>query len=331
MPHVLVAGRIHEAGLDLLGRTEGFTVEVVDEVSTESYAPRVGGADAVLIRTQPMPANVIAKAGRLKIVSRHGVGYDAVDVEALNRRGIPLAVVGDVNTRSVAEHTLTLMLMLALAKRTLAYDAAVRDGDWGFRNSLEAIELNGRTLLVIGFGRIGRAVGALATAFGMRVLAYDPLLSASAIEAAGAEAAKRLDDALGEADVVTIHMPGNGRTLLGAAELARLKPTALIINTARGGIVDEAALAAALAQGRLGGAALDVFACEPPAAGQPLSRSTRTVLTPHAAALTQEGAARMSFDAARNIIEFFAGRIDPKLVVNAEAIALATSVAASAG
>jgi D-3-phosphoglycerate dehydrogenase len=276
-----------------------------------------------------MPANVIAKAGRLKIVSRHGVGYDAVDVEALNRRGIPLAVVGDVNTRSVAEHTLTLML--ALAKRTLAYDAAVRDGDWGFRNSLEAIELNGRTLLVIGFGRIGRAVGALATAFGMRVLAYDPLLSASAIEAAGAEAAKRLDDALGEADVVTIHMPGNGRTLLGAAELARLKPTALIINTARGGIVDEAALAAALAQGRLGGAALDVFASEPPAADQPLAKSARTVLTPHAAALTQEGAARMSFDAARNIIEFFAGRIDPKLVVNAEAIALATSVAASAG
>jgi D-3-phosphoglycerate dehydrogenase len=327
MPHVLVAGRIHEAGLDLLGRTEGFTVEMVEEVSTESYAPRIAGADAVLIRTQPMPANVIAKAGRLKIVSRHGVGYDAVDVEALNRRGIPLAVVGDVNTRSVAEHT--LMLMLALAKRTLAYDAAVRDGDWGFRNSLEAIELNGRTLLVIGFGRIGRAVGTLAAAFGMRVTAYDPLLPASVIAAAGAAAAANLNDALAEADIVTIHMPGSGRPLLGAAELARLKRTALVINTARGGIIDEAALAAALAQGRLGGAALDVFASEPPAADQPLSRSTRTVLTPHAAALTQEGAARMSFEAARNIIEFFAGRIDPKLVVNAEAIALATSVASA--
>jgi D-3-phosphoglycerate dehydrogenase len=327
MPHVLVAGRIHEAGLDLLGRTEGFTVEMVEEVSTDSYAPRIAGADAVLIRTQPMPANVIAKAGRLKIVSRHGVGYDAVDVEALNRRGIPLAVVGDVNTRSVAEHT--LMLMLALAKRTLAYDAAVRDGDWGFRNSLEAIELNGRTLLVIGFGRIGRAVGALAAAFGMRVMAYDPLLPASVIEAAGAAPAGNLNDALAGADIVTIHMPGSGRPLLGAAELARLKRTALIINTARGGIIDEAALAAALAQGRLGGAALDVFASEPPAAEQPLSRSTRTVLTPHAAALTQEGAARMSFEAARNIIEFFAGRIDPKLVVNAAAIALTTSVASA--
>jgi D-3-phosphoglycerate dehydrogenase len=329
MPHVLVAGRIHEAGLDLLGRTEGFTVEMVEEVSTESYAPRIAGADAVLIRTQPMPANVIAKAGRLKIVSRHGVGYDAVDVEALNRRGIPLAVVGDVNTRSVAEHT--LMLMLALAKRTLAYDAAVRDGDWGFRNSLEAIELNGRTLLVIGFGRIGRAVGTLAAAFGMRVTAYDPLLPASVIAAAGAAAAANLNDALAEADIVTIHMPGSGRPLLGAAELARLKRTALVINTARGGIIDEAALAAALAQGRLGGAALDVLASAPPTADQPLSRSTRTVLTPHAAALTEEGAARMSFEAARNIIEFFAGRIDPKLVVNAEAIALTTSVAASAG
>jgi D-3-phosphoglycerate dehydrogenase len=327
MPHVLVAGRIHESGIDLLSRTDGFTVEVVDEVSTESYAPRIGGADAVLIRTQPMPANVIAKAGRLRIVSRHGVGYDAVDVEALNRRGIPLAVVGDVNTRSVAEHT--LMMMLTLAKRTLAYDAAVRDGDWGFRNSLEAVELNGRTLLVIGFGRIGRAVGALAMAFGMRVLAYDPLLTAGAIEAAGATPAANLNDALAEADVVTVHLPGSGRTLLGAAELARLKPTALVINTARGGIIDEAALTAALAQGRLGGAALDVLAVEPPDPGQPLTRSARTVLTPHAAALTQEGAARMSLDAARNIIDFFAGRIDPKLVVNAGAIALATSVASA--
>jgi D-3-phosphoglycerate dehydrogenase len=327
MPHVLVAGRIHEAGLDLLGRTDGFTVEMVDEVSTESYAPRIAGADAVLIRTQPMPASVIARAGRLRIVSRHGVGYDAVDVEALNRRGIPLAVVGDVNTRSVAEHT--LMLMLTLAKRTLAYDAAVRDGDWGFRNSLEAVELNGRTLLVIGFGRIGRAVGALATAFGMHVMAYDPLLAAGAIEAAGATPAASLGDALADADVVTIHMPGSGRTLLGAAELARLRRSALVINTARGGIIDEAALAAALTQGRLGGAALDVFATEPPAADQPLGQSGRTVLTPHAAALTQEGAARMSLDAARNIVDFFAGRIDPRLVVNAEAIALPTTVASA--
>jgi D-3-phosphoglycerate dehydrogenase len=163
----------------------------------------------------------------------------------------------------------------------------------------------------------------------MRVLAYDPLLPASVIAAAGAEAAANLNDALAEADVVTIHMPGSGRTLLGAAELARLKRTALVINTARGGIVDEAALTTVLAQGRLGGAALDVFAAEPPATDQPLAKSGRTVLTPHAAALTQEGAARMSFDAARNIVDFFAGRIDPKLVVNAEAIALATSIASA--
>jgi D-3-phosphoglycerate dehydrogenase len=322
MPHVLVAGRIHEAGLNLLKTAGNLSVEMVDEVSTESYAPRIAEADAVLIRTQPMPASVIARAERLRIVSRHGVGYDAVDVEALNRRGVPLAIVGNVNTRSVAEHT--LMLMLALAKRTLAYDAATRHGDWDYRNRQEAFELADRTLLVVGFGRIGRAVAALAGAFGMRVLAHDPFVGAAAIQAAGATPAPDLKAALPEADVVTVHMPGSGHALFGAAELAQLKPTAIVINAARGGIIDEAALAEALDAGRLGGAALDVFAEEPPPLDHPLLNSPRTVLTPHSASLTQEGAARLSLHAAQNIVDFFAGRLDPALVVNAEAIALST-------
>jgi D-3-phosphoglycerate dehydrogenase len=319
MPHVLVAGRIHEAGLELLRSAGNLSIEMIDEVSTDSYAPRIAEADAVLIRTQPMPADVIDRAARLRIVSRHGVGYDAVDVAALNRRGIPLAVVGDVNTRSVAEHT--MMMMLALAKRTLAYDDASRRGDWAYRNRQEAFELADRTLLVVGFGRIGRAVAGLASAFGMQALAYDPFVGAAAIEAAGARAAPDLDTALPEADVVTIHMPGGGEALIGAAELALLKPTAIVINTARGGIVDEAALADALASGRLGGAALDVFAEEPPPPDHPLLACPGTVLSPHSASLTQEGAARLSLHAARNIVDFFAGRLDPRLVVNAKAIA----------
>jgi D-3-phosphoglycerate dehydrogenase len=319
MPHVLVAGRIHEAGLELLRSAGNLSIEMIDEVSTDSYAPRIAEADAVLIRTQPMPADVIDRAARLRIVSRHGVGYDAVDVAALNRRGIPLAVVGDVNTRSVAEHT--MMMMLALAKRTLAYDGATRRGDWLYRNKQEAFELADRTLLVVGFGRIGRAVAALAAAFGMRVLAYDPYVGAAEIEAGGAIAAGTLEDALGEADVVTVHMPGGGATLIGAEQLARVKPSAILINTSRGGIVEEAALASALEAGRLAGAALDVFAAEPPPSNDPLLQSPRTVLSPHSASLTQEGAARLSLHAARNIVDFFAGRLDPTLVVNAGAIA----------
>lgn len=317
MPHVLVAGRIHEAGLDLLRATPGVTLECVEEVSTEAYAPLVGRADAILIRTQPMPAAVIAEAPQLQIVSRHGVGFDAVDVGALNERGIPLAIAGDVNAVSVAEHT--LMLMLAVAKRTVRHDAATRDGGWGCRNELAAVELAGRTLLLLGFGRIGRAVARRAQGFDIRVLAHDPFVDPSAIRAAGAEPAPDLEAALAAADIVSIHMPlASGAPLLGAAELARMKPTAIVINTARGGLIDERALAEALAAGRLAGAGLDVLAQEPPPADQPLLASERVVLSPHAAGLTQESAARLSLLAARNILDFFAGRLDAKLVVNVD-------------
>ncbi|HUG62285.1 MAG TPA: NAD(P)-dependent oxidoreductase, partial [Methylomirabilota bacterium] len=162
MPHVLVAGRIHDAGLARLRAAPGVTLDVVDAVSTDAYAPLAPKADAILLRTQPLPRSVIETATRLKIVSRHGVGYDAVDEAALTERGIPLAIVGDVNSRGVAEHAMGLIL--ALAKRTIEYDAHTRRSDWGFRNSLTAMELAGKELLIVGFGRIGRHVAAMADA-----------------------------------------------------------------------------------------------------------------------------------------------------------------------
>jgi D-3-phosphoglycerate dehydrogenase len=315
MPHVLVAGRIHEAGLDVLRAAPGVTFELVDEVSVETYAPRIYGADALLIRTQPLAADIVATAQRLRIVSRHGVGYDSIDVAALEARGIPLAIVGDVNGRTVAEHTLALML--AFAKRIPAYDRATRDGSGGIRNSFSTSELWGKTLFLIGFGRIGRLVAGLASAFGMRILAHDPFQAANAIAAAGAEPMATLAEGLRVADVVSLHVPKTGEAaLIGAAELRLMRPGAVLINAARGGLVDEAALADALEAGWLAGAALDVFAAEPPEAASRLLASDRTVLSPHSAGLTGECAARMGQVAARNIVDFFAGRLDPALVVN---------------
>jgi D-3-phosphoglycerate dehydrogenase len=319
MPHVLVAGHIHEAGVALLREARDVTFDLVDEVSTQSYAPLVAGADAVLIRTQPMPASVIERAERLKLVSRHGVGYDAVDVAALNRRGIPLTIVGDVNSTAVAEHT--LMLILALAKRTLAYDRATRQSDWLYRNKLEAFELANRTLLVLGFGRIGRKVARLAQAFDMKVMVYDPFVPVEAIRQAGLTPVTDLISSLGLADVVTVHAPlSPAGAVIGSRELAAMRPTAVVVNTARGGLVEECALAAALAEGRLGGAGLDVFASEPPPGDHPLFGHERVVLSPHMASLTQECAARMAVDAAQNVLDFFAGRLNGALVVNAEHI-----------
>lgn len=316
MPHVLVAGRIHDAGLDLLRSAPGLTFDLVEEVSTESYAPLVEHADAVLIRTQPMPASVIKAALRLKIVSRHGVGFDAVDVAALNERGIPLTIVGDVNSRSVAEHT--MMLILALAKRTLTYDAKTRAAEWNYRNSFDASELAGKNLLLLGFGRIGRSVAKLAEAFGMQILVHDPFVDETLIRSAGATPAFDLGPALEQADVVSVHIPlSTGGALIGAQELAKLKPTAVVVNTARGGLVDEDALAAALEEGRLAGAGLDVFSAEPPSPGHRLFRDERVILSPHSAGLTRESAIRMSVSAVQNILDFFTGSLDPSVVVNA--------------
>lgn len=318
MPHVLVAGRIHESGVERLRRAQGVTFQMVDEVSTEAFAPYVGTADAILVRTQPVPGSVIAQAPRLKIVSRHGVGYDAVDVEALNERGIALAIIGDVNSVSVAEHT--LMLMLSVVHRTIAYDAATRSGQWVFRNSYQAIELFGKTVLIVGYGRIGRAVARLCAAFGMHVGIHDPFVDASRVVADGFRPMPDLAVALGSADVVTLHVPGS-KVLLGVRELALLKSGGVVINTGRGGLVDEDALAAGLADGHLRGAGLDVFAAEPPDTSHPLFASDRVVLSPHTAGLTEECAERMAVAAADNIISFFEGRIDPALVVNRAAIA----------
>jgi D-3-phosphoglycerate dehydrogenase / 2-oxoglutarate reductase len=318
MPHILAAGKLHAAGVERLKQAQGFTFTLVEEVSVESYLPHLAEADAVVIRTQPMTAETIALAPKLKIVSRHGVGYDSVDVKALTSRGIPLCIVGDVNSRAVAEHT--LMLMLAVARRAAAHDAASRNGNWNVRNRFETVELDGKTLLLVGYGRIGRRVGELARAFGMAVMAHDPFVSQDVLAKHGVRPADDLLKALGEADYVSLHMPGQASgAVIFDEELRAMKPSAILINAARGGLVDELALDRALREGRLFGAGLDVLKAEPPAPDHPLLANDRVLISPHTAGLTSECAARMAVASVQNVIDHFAGRLDPALVVNASA------------
>ena len=319
MPHILVAGKLHPAGIERLKTAADVHFTVVEEVSLESYLPHVGGADAVVLRTQPMTAEVIAAAPKLKIVSRHGVGYDAVDVKALNARAIPLAIVGDVNSRAVAEHT--LMLMLAVARKVAQHDAAIRRGDWNVRNRFDTVELDGKSLLLAGFGRIGRRVAELARAFGMTVTAYDPFVKPEMMAKHGVRPAADLVKALGEADYVSLHMPGSATgAVIFEEELKAMKPGAILINAARGGLVDETLLDRALRDGKLAGAGLDVLTSEPPAMDHPLLTNERVVLSPHSAGLTAECAARMAVASVQNVLDHFAGRLDPALVVNAAEI-----------
>lgn len=319
MTHLLVAGKLHPAGEALVRDlpSRGVTVDYVEEISEPSYAPLIGKADALVIRTQPLSAATIAAAGRLKVVSRHGVGYDAVDLGALNARGIGLTIVGDVNSVSVAEHA--MMQLLAAAKRVLRADRSVRDpAQWGWRNRLEQREISGRRLLIIGYGRIGRHLARMAQGFRMEVRAHDPFLERAGWPAGDVAPVSDLHEGLAWADCISIHVPRGERPTLGPDEFAAMKPGVILANTARGGVVSETALAEALASGRVGAAGIDVFDAEPPDGLCPLARFDNVVLSPHIAGITYECAERMAIDSIENALSYLAGTIDPGLVVNRE-------------
>ena len=316
---VVIFGKINEAGLERLKAAGRFDlIERPDHADDRFEA--VSRADAMIVRMTKIDRQLIDAAPDLKFVARHGVGYDTVDVAALTRRGIPLALTGDVNSGAVAEHTLALML--ALVKRIPAYDHAVRTGRFSIRDSFSASELGGRTVLLVGFGRIGRKVAALCEAFGMAVLVVDPFVDARDIEALGYNYADDLDSALDRADIVSLHLPKAPDTvhLIGKAQIDRMRQGAFLINVSRGGLVDEAALSEALNAGRLGGAALDVFETEPPPDNYPLFEHSGFILSPHSAALTRECAARLGLACADNVIAFASGRIDPERIVNPETL-----------
>lgn len=315
MPHLLVAGKLHRTGeamlRDLPG--QGITVDYVTEVSEDSYAPLISKADALVIRTQPLSASTVAKAERLKVVSRHGVGYDSVDLDALNRRGIALTIVGDVNSVSVAEHA--MMQLLAGAKRALVADQAVRNPrEWGWRNKLEQQEISGKNLLILGYGRIGRHLARMAEGFRMQVRAYDPFLERNGWPE-GLVQPTTLEEGLAWADCISVHIPKSERPAIGAAEIARMRPGVILANTARGGVVDEAALAEALAQGQVGAAGVDVFDHEPPQ-DSPLFAQRRALLSPHIAGLTAECGERMAIASVQNAVNYLNGTIDADLIVN---------------
>jgi D-3-phosphoglycerate dehydrogenase / 2-oxoglutarate reductase len=243
----------------------------------------------------------------MKVVTRIGVGYDAVDVPALSKRKVPLMVAGTANSPSVAEQA--LFMMLTLAKRAQEMHAMVKEGTWASRLGALPFDLYGKTVLIIGFGRIGTRIAKRCQAMEMNVLVYDPYQPASEITAAGCEAVSNLEAALPRADFVTIHCPKTPETVgfFDAAKLKLMKPSAYLINTARGGIVDEKALYEALVSRKIAGAGLDVFEIEPPPVGQPLHALPNVIMAPHVAGVTVEAVSRMSEQTARNILSVLDG------------------------
>lgn len=320
MKKVLVVGGIGQAGLDILNARDDVEVEVLRDVTPESYAEALKDAEAVTLGGTPLQAEHIQGAPQLKVACRIGVGFDAVDVNALTERGIPLAVTGTANSPSVAEQAFAMML--SLAKQGLRYDSAIKDGNYAVRGEHPAFDLNGKNLLVVGFGRIGSRTAARAVAFEMRVHVCDPYVDQQLIKDAGCVPVADIHDVLSEMDFVTIHVPRNEETygMFGAEEFASMKASAFIVNTARGGLMNEAALYEELMKGGLAGAGLDVFDPEPPEPDNPLLKLDNVIVSPHTAGVSVEAGARMSAQTARNALAGIDGTLQAEFVVNAEVL-----------
>jgi D-3-phosphoglycerate dehydrogenase len=319
MARVIIVGKIHASGVRILRERTGLDVKQYAGLDEPQMREAAAGADAILIRTSRLSREAIEGAKRLKVVARHGVGYDNIDIGALNQRRVPLALVGNVNSVSVAEHT--LYLLLACMKNGPAYDRAMRTGGWVIRDTLGARDVDGKALLIIGFGRIGREVARRAKVFGMKIAVYDPWVTQSAADQ-DMKFQSDLDGALKEADAVSLHLPLTPETkkILNRERIGLMKREAVLICTARGGLIDETALAEALRGGMLKAAGLDVFEEEPPPKDHPLLGLENVVLSPHSAALTEECAERMAMISARNCLNGLDGRLDRALVANPQVL-----------
>lgn len=317
---VLVPDPIHRDGLAMLREAPGLRLLAPEALTPETLPGHLAEAEAMIVRGMTVDRTLLDRAPRLRFVCRHGVGYDNVDVPALTERGILLAVTPEANAASVAEHT--LMLMLALSRQVVAFNAGVRRGEWRVPGQSATFDLGGRAVLIIGFGRIGTRVARLCAAFGLRVRVHDPFIPANTIRGLGYEPARDLPAALAEADIVTLHCPSNAETrnMVNGGFLAAMKPGAVLINAARGTLVEEAALEAALRSGHLAGAGLDVVQVEPMQSPIPLLGLPNVVMTPHVAASTAEGLQRMATASARNVLDFLAGQPDPDALINPEAL-----------
>lgn len=320
MPHVVLLRSLHPDAEAALKAEPGFTVETVHDTSRENLVRAMERGEAIIVRATPINADFLSFSPRLSIVARHGVGYDQVDVPELSRRGIPLTVTADANALSVAEHA--MMLMLTIARQVQMFDANTRAFKWSSVEAPTTWDLAGMTLLVVGFGRIGGRVARLAAAFGMDVLVHDPNIPMNTVKGAGFRYAKTLAEGLAQADWVTMHCPSNAanRGMVNAEFLAGMKPGARLVNTARGTLVQEAALAAALRSGHIAAAGLDVFWEEPLAKDNPLLSAPNVVMTPHTAAGTVQGMRRMGLSAVASIIGHFRGELDVDMVINPDVL-----------
>ena len=307
---------IHKEGLKILDNNKNFEYEVINDVSEELLLKKIHLYDGVSLRVSKLSKNLLSKATKLKVISRHGVGYDNVDTSYLKQNNITLLITATANAVAVSEHV--FYLMLTISKNFLNLDNEVRLGN--FKNNINkfsTFELNNKEILIAGFGRIGKNLIKKCRGFDMKIKVYDPFVDEKIIKDMGGEKVDNFDVALKTLDFLSIHMPLNEKTkdLVNFKKMRDMKSTAVIINTARGGIVNEIDLNQALNEKVILGAGLDVFTDEPINLDNPLLKNKNVILSPHNAALTNECKIRMGKETAQNIIDFFEKNVDNNMVV----------------
>ena len=316
MKKILIIGSIHNHGIDLLKGNKNFEFQVVDNTDTEFLKDKIKDCDGISIRTSKLSKEIIDSAKNLKVISRHGVGYDNIDLKATKQNNITLAITATANAQAVAEHV--LFMLFSIAKRNNMYNETVKTGKFSDRTKLpKTIELWNKNILIAGFGRIGKCLLKKCKGLEMNIFVYDPFVSKDVIENLGGKKVDNLEDSLKDMDVISIHVPLNDKTknLINYDLLKIMKKNCIIINAARGGVINEIDLDKALNENLIFGAGLDVFEIEPPDPNNPLLKNNKVFLSPHTAAFTEECMTRMGKETIQNIIDFFDKKLEKSKTV----------------
>tara|TARA_B100000579_G_scaffold354150_1_gene309072 strand:- start:891 stop:1862 length:972 start_codon:yes stop_codon:yes gene_type:complete len=319
---IAIIGSIHQSGLNILKENNFDILEIVN-LEINSLKKELEEVDGIVLRTAELKENVLSKCKNLKIIARHGVGYDNVDIKFLNKNNIALGITGTSNAVSVAEHVMTMFLYLT--KKINISDSLVKKGDFIKKNTLPSFfELYNKNILILGFGRIGRELAKRCLSFDTKVYVFDPFIDNEIIKQHNCIPIESKEEGIRVADYISIHMPLNEKTknFISYDEFKISKNNLILVNTARGGIINEEALFQALKNKSILGAGLDVFENEPPIKNHPLLSLNNILLTPHNAALTLECRTRMSIEACENIVYFLNKnrKLNEKNIVNSNLI-----------
>ena len=308
--------KIHQDGIDLLNDNSKFNYEIIDDLSKENLLKKIPDYDGITLRTTKIDNDILAAGKKLKVISRHGVGYDNVDTAYLKQNNISLLITATANAYAVAEHV--FYMMLSISKNYLNLDKETRLGHFKKNfDTFPTFELFNKEILIAGFGRIGRNLIKKCIGFDMKVKVYDPFISEKEVNSFGGTKVTDFNSAITSADFVSIHMPLNSETknLINYQLIKTMKKSSVIINTARGGIVNETDLDKALNENLITGAGLDVFESEPVDTNNPLLKNNKVIMSPHTAALTNECKIRMAKETVQNIIDFFENTLQDTMKV----------------